>query len=240
MIIRRGGRPERRAPKGGVWKIAYADFMTAMMAFFLVMWLINAPSEGTKRRRQLFQPDQAVRRQATAAQGHCGPEDVELFGHQSGGKAGRPTGNRGRAREAPGSQRPRCIEAALSGPAHPRDRGSGRCRRQRASVEKATARFSGTRCSVTLMQFSRRSRPRRTASRRWLAAPAPKTRPAELTAPRARAMATSSTRPPGTRPPHRPRPRANRPRRSAPRRRAPTRRRSARCATGPRRRIRQA
>ena len=27
---------------GGVWKIAYADFMTAMMAFFLVMWLINS------------------------------------------------------------------------------------------------------------------------------------------------------------------------------------------------------
>jgi len=25
---------------GGAWKIAYADFMTAMMAFFLVMWLL--------------------------------------------------------------------------------------------------------------------------------------------------------------------------------------------------------
>lgn len=30
------------------WKIAYADFMTAMMAFFLVMWLINAANEETK------------------------------------------------------------------------------------------------------------------------------------------------------------------------------------------------
>lgn len=28
---------------GGAWKIAYADFMTAMMAFFLVMWLIPFP-----------------------------------------------------------------------------------------------------------------------------------------------------------------------------------------------------
>ena len=26
---------------GGAWKIAYADFVTAMMAFFLLMWLIN-------------------------------------------------------------------------------------------------------------------------------------------------------------------------------------------------------
>ncbi|MCA1369439.1 MotB family protein [Bradyrhizobium sp. BRP14] len=33
---------------GGSWKIAYADFMTAMMAFFLVMWLINAANEETK------------------------------------------------------------------------------------------------------------------------------------------------------------------------------------------------
>lgn len=30
---------------GGAWKIAYADFVTAMMAFFLLMWLINATSE---------------------------------------------------------------------------------------------------------------------------------------------------------------------------------------------------
>lgn len=29
---------------GGSWKIAYADFMTAMMAFFLVMWLISISS----------------------------------------------------------------------------------------------------------------------------------------------------------------------------------------------------
>lgn len=32
----------------GAWKIAYADFMTAMMAFFLIMWLVNAANEETK------------------------------------------------------------------------------------------------------------------------------------------------------------------------------------------------
>ena len=26
---------------GGAWKVAYADFVTAMMAFFLVMWLVG-------------------------------------------------------------------------------------------------------------------------------------------------------------------------------------------------------
>ncbi|GAN55099.1 flagellar motor protein MotB [Tanticharoenia sakaeratensis] len=34
---------------GGSWKIAYADFVTAMMAFFLVMWLINATTEQQRR-----------------------------------------------------------------------------------------------------------------------------------------------------------------------------------------------
>lgn len=34
---------------GGAWKIAYADFVTAMMAFFLVMWLVNAADEKTKK-----------------------------------------------------------------------------------------------------------------------------------------------------------------------------------------------
>ena len=33
---------------GGAWKIAFADFMTAMMAFFLVLWIINASDKETK------------------------------------------------------------------------------------------------------------------------------------------------------------------------------------------------
>jgi len=34
---------------GGAWKVAYADFVTAMMAFFLLMWLLNATSEQQRR-----------------------------------------------------------------------------------------------------------------------------------------------------------------------------------------------
>jgi chemotaxis protein MotB len=34
---------------GGSWKVAYADFVTAMMAFFLLMWLLNATSEEQRR-----------------------------------------------------------------------------------------------------------------------------------------------------------------------------------------------
>lgn len=48
IIIRRPRHDEDEAHHGGVWKIAFADFMTAMMCFFLVMWLINAANEQTK------------------------------------------------------------------------------------------------------------------------------------------------------------------------------------------------
>ena len=34
---------------GGAWKVAYADFVTAMMAFFLLMWLLNATTEDQKQ-----------------------------------------------------------------------------------------------------------------------------------------------------------------------------------------------
>ncbi len=44
IIISRKRKKKKHAHHGGTWKIAYADFMTAMMAFFLVMWLISQSS----------------------------------------------------------------------------------------------------------------------------------------------------------------------------------------------------
>jgi len=43
--IRKGGH----GAHGGAWKIAYADFVTAMMAFFLLMWLLGSTTEGDKK-----------------------------------------------------------------------------------------------------------------------------------------------------------------------------------------------
>ncbi|HYN59607.1 MAG TPA: flagellar motor protein MotB [Rubrivivax sp.] len=43
--VRKGGHGHH----GGAWKIAYADFVTAMMAFFLLMWLLGSTSEGDKK-----------------------------------------------------------------------------------------------------------------------------------------------------------------------------------------------
>lgn len=41
IVVRRKGRIQENRPASGSWKIAYADYMTAMMAFFLVMWLLS-------------------------------------------------------------------------------------------------------------------------------------------------------------------------------------------------------
>src|SRR4051812_34487160 len=43
--IKKGGH----AHHGGAWKIAYADFVTAMMAFFLLMWLLGSTTEGDRK-----------------------------------------------------------------------------------------------------------------------------------------------------------------------------------------------
>jgi chemotaxis protein MotB len=48
IIIVKRRKGDHDGAHGGAWKIAFADFMTAMMAFFLVMWLVNAANEETK------------------------------------------------------------------------------------------------------------------------------------------------------------------------------------------------
>jgi chemotaxis protein MotB len=45
IIIVRKKKRKAQEHHGGAWKVAYADFVTAMMAFFLVMWLVTAVSK---------------------------------------------------------------------------------------------------------------------------------------------------------------------------------------------------
>ena len=45
IIIKRVQGGGEAGHHGGAWKVAYADFVTAMMAFFLLMWLLNATTE---------------------------------------------------------------------------------------------------------------------------------------------------------------------------------------------------
>jgi chemotaxis protein MotB len=62
---------------GGAWKVAYADFVTAMMAFFLLMWLLNATTE--KQRKGLsdyFNPTIPVNRISGGGDGAFGGDSV--------------------------------------------------------------------------------------------------------------------------------------------------------------------
>jgi chemotaxis protein MotB len=49
FIIKRIKKSGGDSHHGGAWKVAYADFVTAMMAFFLLMWLINTTTPEQKR-----------------------------------------------------------------------------------------------------------------------------------------------------------------------------------------------
>ena len=52
---------------GGAWKVAYADFVTAMMAFFLLMWLLGATTE--KQRKSIadyFAPTLITKKEGAA------------------------------------------------------------------------------------------------------------------------------------------------------------------------------
>ncbi|MEL6519599.1 MAG: flagellar motor protein MotB [Pseudomonadota bacterium] len=62
---------------GGAWKVAYADFVTAMMAFFMLMWLLNATTE--KQRKGIadyFAPTIAINRVSGGGSGAFGGDSV--------------------------------------------------------------------------------------------------------------------------------------------------------------------
>lgn len=49
VIIKKKVKSGHGGHHGGAWKVAYADFVTAMMAFFLLMWLLNATTEEQRK-----------------------------------------------------------------------------------------------------------------------------------------------------------------------------------------------
>lgn len=49
IIIKKIIKKKGHGHHGGAWKLAYADFVTAMMAFFLLMWLLGSTTEETKK-----------------------------------------------------------------------------------------------------------------------------------------------------------------------------------------------
>ncbi|MFP1633697.1 MotB family protein [Zhengella sp. ZM62] len=88
IIVKRSGEGED-GHHGGAWKIAFADFMTAMMALFLVLWLINAANEETKRSvASYFNPIKLVERNRS---------EKGLQENEGGPATGDNTGQEGKA-----------------------------------------------------------------------------------------------------------------------------------------------
>ena len=62
---------------GGAWKVAYADFVTAMMAFFMLMWLLNATSEQQRAGlADYFAPTSSINRTSGGGDGMFGGESI--------------------------------------------------------------------------------------------------------------------------------------------------------------------
>ncbi len=59
VIKKKGGHGGHH---GGAWKVAYADFVTAMMSLFIVLWLMSSSDPGQESHRRLLQRPQGQRR----------------------------------------------------------------------------------------------------------------------------------------------------------------------------------
>ena len=73
IIIKRKKVVAAAGHHGGAWKVAYADFVTAMMAFFMLMWLLNATTEQQRKGlADYFTPSIAIARVSGGGDGAFG------------------------------------------------------------------------------------------------------------------------------------------------------------------------
>jgi len=77
--IKKGGH----AHHGGAWKVAYADFVTAMMAFFLLLWLLNATTEEQKSGLADYFSPASVSNPNSGSGGVLGGTTISVDGNQT-------------------------------------------------------------------------------------------------------------------------------------------------------------
>jgi chemotaxis protein MotB len=76
-IIKRKKKVVGGGHHGGAWKVAYADFVTAMMAFFMLMWLLNATTEQQRKGiSDYFAPSIPINRISGGGDGAFGGDNV--------------------------------------------------------------------------------------------------------------------------------------------------------------------
>ncbi|MEP3845826.1 MAG: flagellar motor protein MotB [Paracoccaceae bacterium] len=116
IIIKRKKKGGGDGHHGGAWKVAYADFVTAMMAFFMLMWLLNATTE--KQRKGIadyFSPTIAINRVSGGGDGAFGGNSVfseeTLPQNGTGASSQRPTTARQARGQTGGSDNSELTEA---------------------------------------------------------------------------------------------------------------------------------
>src|SRR3981081_3490374 len=73
IIVKKVKKGGHGGHHGGAWKVAYADFVTAMMAFFLLLWLLNVTTDVQKRGiADYFEPTLSVKSEHSGAGGILG------------------------------------------------------------------------------------------------------------------------------------------------------------------------
>jgi len=87
VIIKRIKKSGHGAHHGGAWKVAYADFVTAMMAFFLLMWLINTTTPEQKRGIADYFAPQSIAQTLSGSGGVLGGKVMGEESARAGGAA---------------------------------------------------------------------------------------------------------------------------------------------------------
>ena len=120
IIIKRKKVVAADGHHGGAWKVAYADFVTAMMAFFLLMWLLNATTEEQRKGiADYFSPD--IPLASVSGGGADALSGDTIFTQskmaQSGRGSEKDKANRGRQSDGEGAQKatdPAQVEARMT------------------------------------------------------------------------------------------------------------------------------
>lgn len=85
IIIKKIKKVSGHGHHGGAWKVAYADFVTAMMAFFLLMWLINTTTPEQKRGIADYFAPASVSQSTSGSGGILGGTALSTDGARSSG-----------------------------------------------------------------------------------------------------------------------------------------------------------
>ena len=107
IIKKKGGHGHGH--HGGAWKIAFADFMTAMFAFFLVLWIINASDKETKTVIARYFNPVKLENPAKAKKGVLGSTSAPTDGKEE--KADKTSGQPAKEKDAKGAPPPASEKA---------------------------------------------------------------------------------------------------------------------------------